>query len=249
MNSQEAIVIVGATSHIAQHVTSIWAQESNAAIFLIARDISKLHPISSNLKILNPNSQIICKQLLFSDIKTANDLITQIADSHTISKVLIAFGTLPDQSICQKDFELAQNSLIINGVLPIIFCEIFISKMKDVKSASLSIIGSVAGDRGRKSNYFYGAAKGMIDTYVQGARHRLSKSALHLCIIKPGPTESPMTEGMDNGLQLAKPASVAMDIVKGIKDRKAIIYTPTKWKLIMMIIRNLPEFIFKKLNI
>jgi len=77
----------------------------------------------------------------------------------------------------------------------------------------------------------------------------LSKSALHLCIIKPGPTESPMIEGMDNGLQLAKPASVAMDIVKGIKDRKAIIYTPTKWKLIMMIIRNLPEFIFKKLNI
>jgi len=246
---QEAIVIVGATSHIAQHVTAIWAKQSPAAIFLVARNLNKLHPISCHLQILNPESEIICMALEFSDIQAADDLIDQIFSSYAVTKVLIAFGTLPEQSICQHDFDLAQKSLIINGVLPIIFCEIFISKMKDLKPASLAIIGSVAGDRGRKSNYFYGAAKSMIDTYIQGARHRLSKSPIHLCIVKPGPTATPMTEGMEGNLQLADPKNVALDIVKGIRNKKSVIYTPSRWRVMMMVVRNLPEFIFNKLNI
>ena len=138
---------------------------------------------------------------------------------------------------------------MINGILPIILCEIFISKMQDLSSGSIAVIGSVAGDRGRKSNYFYGAAKSMIDTYIQGARHRLSGTSLNISIVKPGPTATPMTEGLGLNLSFADPNIVAHDIVNGIKKKQAVIYTPTKWRFIMMVIRNLPAFIFNKLNI
>ncbi len=249
MNNENAIVIVGASSHIAQLVTRIWASESTATIFLVARDLKKLNPVAAHLQILNPDSEIICKELSFSNIPAASSLIDEIFTSHSVSKVLLSFGTLPDQSMCQKNFYLAQDTLMINGILPIILCEIFISKMQDLSSGSIAVIGSVAGDRGRKSNYFYGAAKSMIDTYIQGARHRLSGTSLNISIVKPGPTATPMTEGLGLNLSFADPNIVAHDIVNGIKKKQAVIYTPTKWRFIMMVIRNLPAFIFNKLNI
>ena len=249
MEKKETIVIVGATSAIAENVARIWLKEHSVDIILIGRNLKKLTSISSDLKILSPSSEIICKDLLFENLEAAQKVVNEIFQSHHVSKVLIAFGTLPNQSICQENLNFAKDSLILNGIMPILYSEIFLSKMNISAPSTLAIIGSVAGDRGRKSNYFYGSAKSMIDTYVEGARHRLANSPLHLCIIKPGPTKTPMTESLDVNLRLADPKIVALDIVKGIQKKKSVIYTPLKWRIIMTIIRNLPEFIFHKLNI
>mgnify|MGYP001502125229 CR=1 FL=1 len=164
---------------------------------------------------------------------------------------MIAFGTLPDQSSCQDDPKVGMEALYLNGLLAVIYCEILISKMREIKYSKLAIIGSVAGDRGRKSNYFYGAAKSMIDTFVRGAQHRLkfSSSPLKLIIIKPGPTISPMTESLETSLNLADPKVVARQIVKGIDKNKSVIYAPAKWRLIMMVLKKIPSFIFNKIDL
>ena len=114
----------------------------------------------------------------------------------------------------------------------------------------IAIIGSVAGDRGRKSNYVYGAAKGLVTCYVQGLQHRLADTGVRIVLIKPGPTDTPMTANLKGkGAKLAPVEGVAKQIVDGVETGKPIIYAPGKWWLIMMIIRHLPLFVFNKMNI
>jgi hypothetical protein len=108
----------------------------------------------------------------------------------------------------------------------------------------------VAGDRGRKSNYVYGAAKGLVTRYAQGLQHRFAGSGVKVVLIKPGPTDTPMTANFKSkGAKLAPVGDVANQIVDSIELGRVLIYTPRKWKLIMMIIKHLPFAIFKKLNI
>ena len=118
------------------------------------------------------------------------------------------------------------------------------------QAGKLVVIGSVAGDRGRKSNYIYGSAKGLIERYAQGLQHRLSGTGVTVCLVKPGPTGTPMTAALESaGASLADVEEVAETIVRGVARGKALIYAPGKWWLIMMVIRHLPRFIFNRLDI
>jgi len=122
--------------------------------------------------------------------------------------------------------------------------------MQKNEKGTLAVIGSVAGDRGRKSNYVYGAAKGLLTRYLQGLQHRLAGSNVNVVIIKPGPTDTPMTAHLKaDGLKMASSKAVATDIVRAIDRKNPVCYTPGKWALIMMIIRHLPRFIFNKMDI
>jgi len=115
---------------------------------------------------------------------------------------------------------------------------------------TIALIGSVAGDRGRKSNYVYGAAKGLVTRYAQGLQHRFAGSGVKVVLVKPGPTDTPMTAHLKGqGAKLAPVESVAGQIVDGIAAGKAVVYAPGKWWLVMMIIRHLPAFVFNKMNI
>jgi short-subunit dehydrogenase len=122
--------------------------------------------------------------------------------------------------------------------------------MEKAGSGVIGIIGSVAGDRGRKSNYVYGAAKGLVTRYAQGMQHRFAGSGVSVVLIKPGPTDTPMTAQMKaKGVKLASVEGVAQNIVDGMARRQAIVYAPGQWRLIMLVIRLLPSFIFNKMNI
>ena len=122
--------------------------------------------------------------------------------------------------------------------------------MEKADQGTLAIIGSVAGDRGRKSNYVYGAAKGLVTRYAQGFQHRLANTNVNVVLVKPGPTDTPMTAGMKGkGPKMADVTAVASSIVGGIAKSTPIIYAPAKWAVIMMVIRHLPRFIFNKMNI
>ena len=108
----------------------------------------------------------------------------------------------------------------------------------------------MAGDRGRKSNYVYGAAKGLVERYAQGLQHRLAATDVKVLLVKPGPTDTPMTAHLkQGGARLASSAQVAADIVKAVDTGKAVLYTPGKWALIMLVIRNLPAFVFNRMDI
>ena len=123
----------------------------------------------------------------------------------------------------------------------------FAGHMAKLNKGSIALIGSVAGDRGRKSNYVYGAAKGMVALYAQGLQHRFAGTGVHVTLVKPGPTDTPMTAGMKG--KFASAEEVAKMITLGIESKIAVIYAPSKWWLIMTVIRHLPSFIFNKLNI
>jgi short-subunit dehydrogenase len=164
--------------------------------------------------------------------------------------VLIAQGTLPDQAECQTDLTLCRDTLEINGLSPVLFAEAFIQPMEQANHGTLAIIGSVAGDRGRKSNYVYGSAKGLVSRYAEGLQHRLAKSKVKVVLIKPGPTDTPMTAAFEaKGMKMAPVEEVARGIVAAVDKGKAIAYVPGKWWFIMRVIQHLPAIIFNRLDI
>jgi short-subunit dehydrogenase len=129
-----------------------------------------------------------------------------------------------------------------------LFAEAFAKQLAQQGHGTLALIGSVAGDRGRKANYVYGAGKGMVERYTQGLQHRFAYTDIKIVLIKPGPTATPMTAHLPSR-GLAAVDRVACAIVKAIEAGKPVAYVPAKWQLIMLIVQHLPRWIFLKLNI
>lgn len=244
------IVIVGATSAMAEHCARLWVEESPKEVLLAGRDQAKSDRVAGDLRVRSPQSKISVQVIDFFDPAPIRDWVESVVAHGVPDIVLIAHGSLPDQKTCQHDLGLCEESLAINGVSPVLFAEAFAGFMERANKGTLAIIGSVAGDRGRKSNYVYGAAKGLVTRYVQGLQHRLARTNVSVVLIKPGPTDTPMTAAMkERGTKLANVGDVSRMIVDGISKGKPVVYAPGKWALIMMVIRHLPRFVFNKMDI
>jgi decaprenylphospho-beta-D-erythro-pentofuranosid-2-ulose 2-reductase len=248
--NKKRIVIVGATSSIAEHCARLWVMENNIELILIGRDAEKTERIACDLRVRNSNAIIHVMTTNFIDPAAIQQTVQTILVGGTVNTVLIAHGVLPNQMTCQTNLSICHDALVINGISPILFAEAFADAMEKANFGTLAVIGSVAGDRGRKSNYIYGAAKGMLERYLQGLAHRAAKTKVKIILVKPGPTDTPMTiEFKQKGRKLASASQVAKDIVGKIQQGKAVIYTPSKWFFIMSVIKRLPVFIFNKLEI
>ena len=244
------IVIVGATSSIAEHCARLWVASGAKHLVLLARDPSRLAVIAADLSVRSPDARIETQVTDFMDPKAIASCVEAVATAGPVDVVLIAHGSLPDQAACQSDPRVLEDALLINGISPVLFAEAFARQFEQRGSGTLALIGSVAGDRGRKSNYAYGAAKGLVERYVQGLQHRFGRSDIKVILIKPGPTDTPMTAKMKSqGARLAPVTQVAASIVAGIAKGRPIIYAPAKWALIMMVIRHLPRWVFNKMDI
>lgn len=251
----QKIIIIGATSRIAECCAKQWLENTATDLHLVGRNSGKVEVLAADLRIRAPQSTVVSHVCDFTDTGAIQALATQLCTDNVPDIVLIAHGNLPDQQACQEDLNACADALHINGVSAVLFAEAFAGCLDNADtnkgtSHKLAIIGSVAGDRGRKSNYVYGAAKSLIEQYAQGLQHRfaLNHSPVKVTLVKPGPTNTPMTAEL--GLSgLASPEQVANDIVKGVTAGKAVVYTPIKWAVIMTVIRNLPRFIFNKMDI
>jgi len=252
MTAYRHIAIVGATSSIAEHCARRWLAPGGVRrLTLIGRNLERLNPLAADLRIRGGGTEVRC---LAGDLLAPQEvqrLVAETCQDDVPDLVLIAHGSLPEQAACQNDLNLMAEALGVNGASPTLFAEAFVARLEAAgQSATLGLIGSVAGDRGRKSNYVYGAAKGLVERYAEGLQHRLAASAVRVCLIKPGPTETPMTAALQRqGAKLAPVDEVAADIVRGMAAGRAVIYTPAKWRLIMTVIRHLPRRVFHKLNI
>ena len=244
------IVIIGATSSIAEHCARLWVDKCNVDLVLAGRNLDKLERIAADLRVRSPSSTISSVAIDFIDPIAIRAAVDQLFSAGPVDCVLIAHGSLPDQVQCQNDLSAAREALEVNGISPVLFAEAFASHLQRQDLGTLAIIGSVAGDRGRKSNYVYGAAKGLVTRYAQGLQHRLAATNVKIVLIKPGPTDTPMTATMkQHGAKLAPVQDVAATIVQAIRKGKSIVYVPGKWLIIMMVIRHLPRFIFNKMDI
>ena len=250
MSQKKRIVIIGATSAMATHCARIWAQGHEVDMTLVGRDGEKLERLANDLRARSAKATVSVMLSGFtkaSDIQTTVDALTGLEN---IDIALIAHGSLSDQNQCENALSVCQAELELNGVSPVLFAEGFVKKMVSANHGTVAVIGSVAGDRGRKSNYVYGAAKGLVTRYMQGLQHRLASTNVKAVLIKPGPTDTPMTAAFKaKGAKLAPVEDVAAQIVTAIEKGTPTVYAPGKWWLIMMIIRHLPAFLFNKINI
>jgi short-subunit dehydrogenase len=250
MSQKKRIVIIGATSAMATHCARIWAQGHEADMTLVGRDGEKLERLANDLRARSAKSTV---SVMLSGFTKASDIqatVDALTGSGNIDIALIAHGSLSDQNQCENDLSVCQAELELNGVSPVLFAEGFVKKMVSVNHGTVAVIGSVAGDRGRKSNYVYGAAKGLVTRYLQGLQHRLATTNVKAVLIKPGPTDTPMTAAFKaKGAKLAPVEDVAAQIVAAIEKGTPTVYAPGKWWLIMMIIRHLPAVVFNKINI
>lgn len=250
MNNKKRIVIIGATSAIAEHCARLWVQHQPADITLVGRDAQRIERAATDLKVRSPQSEIRNVQAEFSDPEAINATVENIVQLGNVDVVLIAHGSLPEQADCQNDLQACCEALEVNGVSPVLYAEAFAKQMAKANHGTIALIGSVAGDRGRKSNYVYGAAKGLVARYAQGLRHRFAGTGVKVVLIKPGPTDTPMTAHLKGkGAKLAPVEGVAKQIVEGVEAGKPVIYAPGKWWLIMMVIRHLPALVFNKMDI
>jgi short-subunit dehydrogenase len=153
---------------------------------------------------------------------------------------------LTDQNRASTDVAYLASELHINAISVTVCAELLASALEAQGRGTLGVIGSVAGDRGRAYNYAYGASKAMVAAFVAGLQQRLASTKVKVCLIKPGPTATPMTANHRG--RMADPALVAKQIVVGLSRGKRIIYTPKVWVIIMLIVRLIPFGIFKRLN-
>lgn len=243
------VLIVGATSAIATACARIWAVQG-CEFFLVARNEEKLEQIRADLSARGAKS-VTLHTMDANDFNAHPAMIDScLAALHQIDICLIAHGTLPDQKACEQDVDVALQELANNGTSVIALLTRLANQFERQRCGTLAVISSVAGDRGRPSNYLYGTAKAAVSTFCEGLRARLFKVGVHLVTIKPGFVDTPMTQGLPLPAALvAKPEQVAKSIIAGIERKTAVLYTPGFWVLIMLIIRCVPQAVFKRLNL
>lgn len=241
------IVIIGATSAIA-HATAKNFAADGAHFFLVARSQEKLDIVCTDLKARGASA-------IDTYIMDANNL-----DQHQamwdaaqeklgqVDSLFIAHGILGDEEKAQTDVETMQYVLDTNFTSVAALLTTTAPYFEKQKRGNITVISSVAGDRGRPSNYVYGTAMAAKTAFLQGFRGRMAKSRVDVVTVKPGRVKSPMTAHLPSSPLLAEPDAVGKDIYNAMKKGKNTIYTPNYWAVIMGIIRLIPDAIFKRLS-
>jgi short-subunit dehydrogenase len=241
------IVVIGATSGIAEHCCRQWLAAEPAELVLVARDAAKVDKIAADLRVRNPASKVTTLQGDFLDRVFIQRVVDDAAAASPVDIALIAHGWMPDNQV-GLDLATCEQILDVNAVSPVLFAEAFAAHFVKAGRGTIAIIGSVAGDVTRKTNYLYGASKALLTRYAQGLDHRLIGSGVKVVLIKPGPTDTPMTAPLKaRGQRMAPVEDVARATVEGIRRGKPVVYTPPIWHLIMLIVRHIPRPIFNRL--
>jgi short-subunit dehydrogenase len=250
MNSLKKVLIIGATSAIAEQCARRLVAQG-ASVFCVARNQEKLDAVASDLKVRAPGAVIgtfvmdVCDQgrhqhMLDSAVQTLGGL----------DGVLIAHGSLPEQKACEQSVAQTLAEIDTNGLSVISVLTLLANHFEQQQNGVIAVISSVAGDRGRQSNYVYGAAKGMVSIFLQGLRNRLYRSGVDVVTIKPGFVDTPMTAEFDkSGPLWASPEAVASGIVRAMRKGRGEVYLPWFWWGIMLVIKHIPEVIFKRLSL
>lgn len=239
------ILVVSATSVIARSCVEVWAESGNHEFVLVGRDPAKLASVLSDMTIRFPRSTFTAEVLNVLNVDEVNSLVNKLS-AQPIDQVLIAQGSLTDQSKAKTDLDYLKSELELNGVSAALWLEAFAGVLEKQASGTLAVIGSVASDRGRAYNYSYASGKALLDVYVEGLQQRFAGSKVRVSLIQPGPTATPMTRTHEG--KMASPYLVARVIVAGLARGQRRIYAPRIWRYIMLIVKLIPWTIFKRLN-
>ena len=239
------ILVIGATSTIAEHCARIWASRGDE-LYLVARNKERIVSIAADLKVRGATQvTTYCKDI--NDMDWHGPLLNSVESAMSGLDIdLIAHGTLSNQKSCEQSVEETISEIQTNALSTISLLTIIANHFEAKKEGAICVISSVAGDRGRASNYVYGSAKAMINAFTSGLRQRLCKSNVDVVTIKLGFVDSPMTTSFKKGLLWVKPYTAAKKIIVAVDARKSEVYVPAFWFVIMILIKAVPSAVFKK---
>ncbi|GIX31144.1 MAG: short-chain dehydrogenase [Porticoccaceae bacterium] len=239
------VAIFGATSAIAEAVARRLIKPE-ARFYLVGRDDERLALVAADLAARGAQVQTQVADLVEVD---AEGLVAEVfAALGVVDLILIAYGLLPDQEACEKSLPTTLEAIAVNGTSQVALAMAAAAHLERQGGGTLAAITSVAADRGRRSNYVYGAAKALVATFLAGLRHRFHGRGVRVVDIRPGFVDTPMTARFENkGLLWSSPDRVAGNIVRALEKGSGVYYVPGYWRAIMAVIRALPEGIFHRL--
>jgi len=242
------VMIFGATSAIAEATARHFAAAGDR-LYLVARSQEKLDAIAADLRIRGADRVAICV-MEATEYERHESLIEQAVQGlGGLDSALVAHGTLPDQRACERSFEITRAELEVNFLSTISLLTHLANHFERESGGTLAAISSVAGDRGRQSNYVYGAAKGGVSIFLDGLRNRLQTAGVRVITIKPGFVDTPMTAEFDKGALWAQPDKIAHRIYTSMERGADVLYVPWFWKPIMFVIKHIPEPVFKRMKL
>ena len=242
-----SVLVLGATSRIAQQIARDYAA-AGEALFVAARDGDEAERIAADLRVRHG---VDAHSASFDarDFEAHPALIADVAEAlGGIDIAVVAFGDMGNQQASEGDFEKARSVLEVNYVGAVSLCEALARHMSSRGRGSIVGITSVAGDRGRSSNYYYGSAKGGFSLYLQGLRGRMHRAGVHVMTVKLGLVDTPMTYGMKTRIPIASPESVSRAVIRAQRKRKDTLYYPAFWRFVMFAVKAVPERLFKRLR-
>jgi short-subunit dehydrogenase len=241
-------LIIGATSAIAEEFARMSAEKGDK-LFLAARNPVKLQTVAEDLKVRG-GKKVATFVMDALDSSTHESLLKAgVEELGGLDTVLIAHGVLGDQKAAERDYRIAEREYQVNFLSVVSMLTHAANYFEKQKAGTIVVISSVAGDRGRQSNYIYGSAKGALSIYLSGLRNRLFKAGVSVITIKPGFVDTPMTSHLKKGPLFASPRRVAAGIYRAIERRRDVVYLPRFWGPIMTVIRLVPERVFKRLKL
>jgi short-subunit dehydrogenase len=242
----EKAVIFGATSAMAQEIVRLLAARG-AELVLVGRNAARLESVASDARVRGARAVATAAADLDEHDRHPALLDAAFATLHRVDLVLVAQGVMADSDACEASAATAERVLLSAFVGPALLLQAAGLRLAAQGSGCLVGISSVAGDRGRQSNYAYGSAKAGLSTFLAGLRNRLYRRGVHVMTVKPGFVDTPMTAGVRKNALFVPPSVVARSVLRGLERRRDVVYVPGFWRWIMLAIRYLPEPVFKRL--
>jgi decaprenylphospho-beta-D-erythro-pentofuranosid-2-ulose 2-reductase len=240
-------LLIGGTSAIGEQVARHLAVVKGS-LCLTARDTGRLVAIAADLGVRGA-VQVEIDRVDITDMADLDGLVSRAAESlGGLDTLIFVAGLLPDQAEVNRDPSRLRETMEVNAISAMVVLNEAAAFFEQQGHGRIVAIGSVAGDRGRATNYAYGAAKGALEIFMSGLRQRLHKSGVKVLLVKPGFVDTPMTADFKKGPLWASPERVARDIVRAMERGRSVIYTPWYWRWIMLIIRHIPERIFVRMR-
>ncbi len=242
------IVVLGATSGIALEVQRKLA-ERGCELLLIARSHQRLSELQTDLSIRGA-SRVLAYSADLASIQNHSNVFAFVRQHFPdFDTVLLAYGTMQDQKQSEASVDAMLEEVNANFVSAAALLTFFASDLERRRTGCIAAITSVAGDRGRRSNYIYGSAKGALSLFLQGLRSRLHPAGVRVITIKPGPVRTAMTDHMAKASRFADPEKVGRDIARALERRSPdVLYTPKIWRYVMTAVEHIPEGLFKRLS-
>lgn len=240
-------LIIGATSAIAQATEELLARGGDE-MFLVARNRNRLEAIRDDLRV-RYEAKVNVGVLDVQGLEQHDAILAEAFEKlGRVDLVIIAHGHLPDQRACEASPDRTLDAFFVNALSVIALLTHLTPRLEAQGHGTVAVISSVAGDRGRRSNYVYGSAKGAVSLFLQGLRSRLHPSGIKVLTIKPGLVDTPMTARFEKGFLWASAPQVAKGILRALEGSRDVVYLPWYWRWIMLVVRMIPERLFKRLS-